>query len=247
MIKEIVNTAEQVKLETARFAKPDAVEGKKKFFKAIPGGYGEGDEFIAVANGDIRKIAKLHIDLSFSEIEKLLSSTIHEYRQTGLFTLVFQFERAAQKRFYDSGGQKAVYEFYLAHLDAVNNWDLVDLTAHYIIGTFLLDKKDRSHIYQLAETKDLWRERVAIISTFAFIRNMDFDDILNLAEKFISHQHGLIHKAVGWMLRETGNRNRLTEENFLKEHYKKMPRTMLRYAIEKFPEELRQKYLKGKI
>ena len=202
---------------------------------------------MAVPSGDIRKIAKLHIDLSFSEIEKLLSSTIHEYRQAALFILVFQFEKACKKSFYDSGKQKAVYEFYLAHLDAVNNWDLVDLTAHFIIGAFLLDKKDRSVIYQLAETKDLWRERVAIISTFAFIRNMDFTDTLNLAEKFISHKHDLIHKAIGWMLRETGNRNRLTEEIFLKKCYKQMPRTMLRYAIEKFPEELRQKYLKSEI
>lgn len=243
----MINTAAQIKLEIARLAKPEAVEGKKRFFKTLPGSYGEGDEFIAVSNGDIRKIAKIYIDLSFSEIEELLLSTIHEYRQTGLFILVFQFERAGKKRFYDAAKQEAVYEFYLAQLDAVNNWDLVDLTAHYIIGAFLLDKKDRSVIYQLAETKDLWRERVAIISTFAFIRNMDFNDTLNLAEKFISHKHDLIHKATGWMLRETGNRDRFTEENFLKKHYKKMPRTMLRYAIEKFPEELRQQYLKGKI
>ena len=247
MSKEINNTAEQVRQEMIQFAKPESANGKKKFFKAVPGGYGEGDEFIAVSNSDIRRLAKLHIDLDFSEIELLLSSRVHEFRQAGLFVLVFQFERAQKKRFYDSCVQKTVYEFYLAHLDAVNNWDLVDLTAHFIIGAFLLDKKDRSVIYQLADTKKMWRERVAIISTFAFIRNMDFNDTLNLAEKFISHKHDLIHKAVGWMLRETGNRDRLVEESFLKEHYKKMPRTMLRYAIEKFPEELRQQYLKGEI
>lgn len=243
----MINTAEKIKEDMTRFANSEAVEGKKRFFKTGPGSYGEGDEFIAVSNGDIRKIAKKNIDLCFSEIEKLLSSTIHEHRQAALFILVLQFERAGKKHFYDASKQKAVYEFYLAHLDAVNNWDLVDLSAHYIIGAFLLGKKDRSAIYQLAGTKDLWRERVAIISTFAFIRNLEFDDTLNLAEKFISHKHDLIHKATGWMLRETGKRNRLVEEIFLMKHYKKMPRTMLRYAIEKFPEALRQQYLKSEI
>ncbi|MDD5597135.1 MAG: DNA alkylation repair protein [Victivallaceae bacterium] len=235
------NTAEQVKHELSRFAKPEDAEGKKRFFKTAPGSYGEGDIFIAVSNADLRKTARRHIDLSFSELEKLLSSEIHEHRQTALFILMLQFERGGREQ------QKPVYDFYLAHLDAVNNWDLVDLSAHYIIGTFLLDKKDRSVIYRLAGTDDLWRERIAMVSTFAFIRNMDFADTLRLAENFIPHRHDLIHKAAGWMLREIGKRDFETENHFLKKHYRGMPRTMLRYAIEKFPDELRRKYLNGEI
>lgn len=242
MKNEIVNTAEALKRELSRFAKPEEVAGKKRFFKTAPGSYGEGDVFIAVSNGDIRKLAKRHIDLSFTELEKLLASEIHEYRQIALFILVLQFERAC-----DPARRKAVCDFYLAHLDAVNNWDLVDGSAHYIVGAFLLDKKDRSVIYKLAGSGNLWRERIAVISTFAFIRKLDFADTFKLAEKFLPHGHDLIHKAVGWMLREIGKRDFTAENRFLQKHYRKMPRTMLRYAIEKFPEDLRQKYLTGQI
>ena len=243
MDRKIISTAEQVILEINRFAKPEEVEGKKRFFKTAPGDYGEGDEFIAVSNGELRKIAKLHKELSFAEIEKLLDSRIHEHRQIGLFILVLKFEKSGRA----PEIQKNVYDFYLAHLGAVNNWDLVDTSAHRIIGAFLLDEKDRSVICTLADTGDLWQERVAIIATFAFIRNMDFNTTFNLAKKFLSHQHDLIHKAVGWMLREIGKRDFAAEDKFLKKHYRKMPRTMLRYAIEKFPEDLRRKYLKGEV
>lgn len=243
----IVNTAEQIKHELSRFAKPEEAAGKKRFFKTAPGAYGEGDVFIAVSNADLRKTAQCHIDLSFPELEKLLSSKIHEYRQAALFILVLQFARAGRKASYGPELQKAVCDFYLAHLAAVNNWDLVDLSAHYIVGAFLLDKKDRRIIYELAESGALWRERVAVIATFAFIRNLDFTDTFRLAEKFMAHEHDLIHKAVGWMLREIGKRDFTNETAFLRRHYRKMPRTMLRYAIEKFPEELRRKYLNGQI
>ncbi|MFA6716459.1 MAG: DNA alkylation repair protein [Victivallales bacterium] len=241
MKQESGNSAEQVKHDLSRLAKPEEVEGKKRFFKTAPGSYGEKDVFIAVSNAGLRKTAKRHMELNFFELEKLLSSEIHEHRLTALFILTLRFEKGDPKQ------QKSVHDFYLEHLDAVNNWDLVDLSAHYIIGAFLLDKKDRSVIYRLAETNNLWKERIAIVSTFAFIRNMDFADTLKLAKKFISHQHDLIHKAAGWMLREVGKRNFEIENHFLKEHYRKMPRTMLRYAIEKFPEELRQKYLNGEV
>jgi 3-methyladenine DNA glycosylase AlkD len=241
------HTAKQVKLEIDSFARPEEVEGKKRFFKVCPGGYSENDVFMGVTNGDLRKISKRYINLDFSQIEKLLSSEVHEYRQIGLFILVLRFERACKKNSYDQAEQKAVYDFYLKRLEAVNNWDLVDSSAHYIIGAFLLEKEDRSVIYELADSGDLWRERVAVISTFAFIRNNDFSDILKLAEKFLCHEHDLIHKAVGWMLREVGKRDCSAEEKFLRRNYLQMPRTMLRYAIEKFSEDLRQKYLKSKI
>ena len=244
MNNDIINTANQIEHELEQLACPEKVAHQARFFKTAPGSYGEGDKFIAVSNGNLRKIAKKHIDLDFPELEKLLASEIHETRQTALFILVAKFEKAYKKRYFDPEMQKTVYDFYLAHLDAVNNWDLVDLSAHYIVGAFLLDKKDRSAIYELADSKELWRERIAVIATFAFIRNGEFSDTLELAEKFLSHSHDLMHKAVGWMLREIGKRDQAIEEEFLKKHYRQMPRTMLRYAIERFPEELRQEYLK---
>lgn len=244
MNNDIINTAKQVEYELDQMACPEDVANKERFFKTAPGSYGEGDKFIAISNGDLRKIAKKHIDLDFPELEKLLASEIHETRQTALFILVAKFQRACKKRYFNPETQENVYDFYLAHLDAVNNWDLVDLSSHHIIGAFLLDQKDRSVIYKLADSKELWHERIAVISTFAFIKNGKFDDTLKLAEKFLTHSHDLMHKAVGWMLREIGKRDQAIEEEFLKKHYRKMPRTMLRYAIERFPEELRQEYLK---
>jgi 3-methyladenine DNA glycosylase AlkD len=244
MNKDIINTAKQVEYELEQLACPEEVANKKRFFKTAPGSYGEGDKFIAVSNGDLRKIAKKYLDLDFTELGKLLASEIHETRQTALFILVAKYDKAGKNHSYNPEMQKTVHNFYLEHLDAVNNWDLVDLSAHYIMGAFLLEKKDRSAIYKLADSKELWRERIAVIATFAFIREGEFDDTLRLAEKFLAHPHDLLHKAVGWMLREIGKRNQAIEEEFLKKHYLQMPRTMLRYAIERFPEKLRQEYLR---
>jgi 3-methyladenine DNA glycosylase AlkD len=174
------------------------------------------------------------------DIQKLLDSPIHEHRLTGLFILTYKFEKAS------NNAQKIIYDFYLKNTKAINNWDLVDCSAHKIVGDYLIDK-DRSILYKLAQSKNLWEQRIAIVATFAFIRNKDFEDCLNLAEIFLTHKHDLIHKAVGWMLREVGKKDELVLVSFLNPNYQKMPRTMLRYAIEKFPENIRKKYLKDMI
>ena len=172
---------------------------------------------------------------------KLLNDLVHEYRLTALFTMVLKFEKAK-----DPSEKEEVVDAYLKNIENVNNWDLVDSSCYKIIGPWLINK-DKSLLYEYAGSDDLWKQRIAIITTLHFIRNRQFDDTLKLAEILLSHEHDLIHKAVGWMLREVGNRDFETEYNFLIMHYSKMPRTMLRYAIEKFDEALRQKFLKGEI
>lgn len=218
-------------------------DSSRWFFKTGPGEYGEGDEFIGVRVPDQRKVTKKYKELELSEIQKLLDSPIHEHRLTALFILITQYERAKSDR-----EKEAIYNMYLQDVanGNVNNWDLVDSSAHKIVGRHLMDRP-RDILYKLAQSKNLWEQRVSIISTFWFIKNDQFGNTLLIAEKLLKHEHDLIHKAVGWMLREIGNRDYVVEEEFLKKHYNKMPRTMLRYAIEKFPESTRQKYLKGEI
>lgn len=212
-----------------------------QFFRAVPGGYGEGDQFIGVAVPVQRTVAKkFYKEINMEELTELLSDPIHEHRQTALFMMVYRFEKA------DSVGKKALVDMYLENLDFVNNWDLVDASAEKILGAHLFDK-DRAILYKLAGTKRLWRERVAIIATFYFIRKGQYEDTLRIAEVLLHHPHDLIHKAVGWMLREVGNRDLETEMHFLKKHYQQMPRTMLRYAIEKFEPEVREAFLKGRV
>jgi 3-methyladenine DNA glycosylase AlkD len=174
-----------------------------------------------------------------SEIVRLLRSSIHEERLVALLILVRAFSKG------DSVLQKKIYGLYLKNTKYINNWDLVDLTAPNIVGTFLLDKS-RKPLYDLARSNDLWRRRISIMATFAFIKQNDFDDTLRLSIMLLADDHDLIHKAAGWMLREIGKRSLCAEEQFLKRYYKKMPRTMLRYAIERFPEAKRKKYLNGK-
>lgn len=213
------------------------------FFKTGKGEYGEGDKFIGVKVPDQRKVAKKFLSNSeLSDILKLLESSIHEHRLTALFLLVGKYEKAK-----DEQVKREIVDFYLKHIEHVNNWDLVDSSAHKILGPWLIDKKDRSILYELAKSGNLWKERVAVIATFAFIYKNDFADSLKIAEALIEHEHDLIHKAVGWMLREVGKKNEKVEKEFIKKHYKTMPRTMLRYAIEKFDKETRKKYLEGKI
>ena len=210
-----------------------------RFFKTGVGQYGEGDVFIGITVPDQRKVAKEYYKtLNLNDIQELLNSEIHEHRLTGLMVLEMQFKKA------DPQKQTEIVDFYLKNLSRINNWDLVDGSAPYILGNYLLIK-DRSIIYKLAASGILWQERIAILATFAFIKHGDFDDTLNLAEIFLSHKHDLMHKATGWMLREIGKKNRFILENFLKLHYKSMPRTMLRYAIERFEPEVRQNILKG--
>ena len=224
------------------------------FFKTGKGEYGEGDIFLGLYVGDTRKIAKKYSGISFSEVEQLLKSKIHEERLCSLLILVEKFQKAEEQPLNllekDSSKQKVeqkrIAEFYLNNTKKVNNWDLVDLSADKILGEFLFDK-NKAVLFKLAKSDNLWEKRISIISTFAFIKKNRFKETLEISEILLKDEHDLIHKAVGWMLREIGKRDLAVEEKFLKKHYKKMPRTMLRYAIEKFPETKRKAYLHGKV
>ena len=207
------------------------------FFKTGKGEYGEGDIFLGITVPEQRKVAKNFLKLKTSEIQKLLNSKIHEHRLVALLILAERYKRGDDKE------KKEIVKLYLKNTKKINNWDLVDLSSHCILGDYLLDK-DRKILYALARSRNLWEKRIAVISTFAFIRVNDFKDSLKISEILINDKHDLIHKAVGWMLREIGKRDQKVEEKFLLRYYKTMPRTMLRYAIEKFPEKKRQFYLK---
>lgn len=232
----------QIKDDLSCYADNEKAEFLPKFFNAFPGGYGEGDLFLGIRVPDQRKIArKYYKSISLEAVEKLLQEPIHEYRLTALIIMVYKFEKAKTEE-----EKKAIVDLYLDNLEHVNNWDLVDTSADKILGAYLFDK-NRSILYELAKTNHLWSQRIAIIATLYFIRHNQFSDTLEIAKILLNHHHDLIHKAVGWMLREVGNRDFETEFEFLKAHYKQMPRTMLRYAIEKFEPELRQKFLTGSI
>ncbi len=208
------------------------------FFKTGEGEYGEGDVFLGLSSRQIKDLAKKYLkEIDFDNLQKLLNSGIHEHRMIVLRILVLKYEKG------DSSERKRVFNFYLKNTKNINNWDLVDVSAHKIIGHYLLDK-DRKMVYKLARSKNLWEKRISIISTFSFIKENDFEDSLKISEILLNDDHDLIHKAVGWMLREIGKRDQKREEMFLKKYYKKMPRTMLRYAIEKFDDRKRKIYLK---
>lgn len=207
----------------------------QRFFKTGRGEYGEGDVFIGLTVPQQRELAKKYVDLNFEDIKKLLSNKIHEYRLTGYLILVYKYEKVETK--------KDVVDFYLNNVRHANNWDLIDCVADKILGSYLIDK-DKKVLYEFAKSEDLWKKRISIISTFTFIKNNQFDDTLKIAEILLNDKHDLIHKAVGWMLREVGKRDLVVEERFLKKHYKNMPRTMLRYAIERFDSNKREFYLK---
>ena len=210
------------------------------FFKTGPGDYAEGDCFIGVKVPQIRVVAKRFKDISLKETITLLKSDIHEERLAALLILIAKYAKE------DDAGKKKIYELYLRNTNCINNWDLVDLSAEHIVGSFLRDRS-RKPIYALAKSKVLWERRIAALSTYHYIKNGDFNDTLRIARMLINDREDLIHKAMGWMLREVGKRDINAEERFLKKYYKKMPRTMLRYAIERFPEPRRQAYLKGQI
>lgn len=212
------------------------------FFKSQPGEYGEGDQFLGIIVPEQRNIAKTYFrDISLDEISEMLQNPFHEVRLTALMMLVYRFEKLKSE-----SERKEIVNFYLSHLQFVNNWDLVDSSCNQILGAFF-HKKDKSLFYELADSGKLWSQRVAMISSMFWIKKDDFADALRLAEKLKNHPHDLMHKAVGWMLREIGKRDFEVEYEFLKRHYSTMPRTALRYAIEKFPEDLRQDFLKGRI
>ncbi len=214
-----------------------------RFFKTGKGHYGEGDTFIGVRVPDCRKVASTFLDTSLSELQHSLDSPIHEERLTALIILVEKYKKAKSEK-----EQKELVDFYLKNKARVNNWDLVDASTDKILGKYLVEKgkKEREILYSLAHSSHLWDRRIAIVSTFAFIRKDQFRDTFALCELLLSDKHDLIHKACGWMLREVGKRDEPALEGFLKKHSKKMPRTMLRYAIERFPEKKRKAYLVGK-
>lgn len=207
-----------------------------RFFKTQKGEYGEGDIFLGITVPIQRMIAKKFKDLPLSDIEKLLQSKIHEHRLIALFILILKYKKA------DSKNQDKIIKIYLKNLNFVNNWDLVDSSAPYLLGAYLLNRK-KDLLYKLAKSKDLWKKRIAMMSTYAFIKNHQFIDALKIAEILIKDEHDLIHKAVGWMLREVGNRDLKAEKSFLDKYYKSMSRTMLRYALEKLNPKLKRYYL----
>ena len=216
---------------------PAIAAHSQRFFKTGKGEYGEGDRFLGIRVPVIRKQAKQFKALPLGETRRLLRSPYHEARLCALFILVQRFARDADSR-------RAIYEMYLGNTAYINGWDLVDGSAPQIVGGYLADRSRRP-LYRLVRSNSLWERRIAIMATLTFIRARDFADTLALAAELLADEEDLIHKAVGWMLREVGNRHRPTEEGFLEQHYRDMPRTMLRYAIEKFPERRRQQYLKG--
>jgi|SRR3989344_525978 len=203
-----------------------------RFFKTGKGQYGEGDLFIGITLPDLRNVCKKYLDISFEDLSKLISSKYHEYRLAALIILTLKFKNNPEE----------VYNFYLKNTKFINNWDLVDVSAHLIVGKYLFDK-DKKILYKLAKSENLWEKRIAIISTLYFIGNKQFEDTFKISEILLNDKHDLIHKAIGWMLREVGKKDLKQEEEFLNKHYKKMPRTTLRYAIERFEKNKKEFYM----
>jgi 3-methyladenine DNA glycosylase AlkD len=221
-------------------ASPEVAANLQRFFKTGPGQYGEGDVFLGIKVPQLRELAKQHRDADLATITTLLESRYHEERMLAL-VLLMQFYQAG-----DEAARQDAYDLYLGHTHRINNWDLVDVSAPRIVGRHL-QERPRKILYELARSPSLWERRIAILASAWFIRLDDFDDTLKIAGILLRDEHDLMHKAVGWMLREVGKRNLAAEEAFLKKHYRDMPRTMLRYAIERFPEPHRQDYLQGAI
>src|SRR3989344_1292380 len=224
---------DQLKKEFRKAASPEKARIYTRFFKTGKGEYGEGDQFIGLTVPEQRALARKYVDLPLADVQELLKSRIHEHRLTALIILVYRFDKTKDKK---------IVDFYLKNIRYSNNWDLIDCVADKILGEYLLDK-DRSILYRFVESDSLWERPIAILTTFQFIKNRQFEDTLKIAEILLNDDHDLIHKAVGWMLREVGKRNQAVEEGFLRKHYRKMPRTMLRYAIERFTKEKKRFYM----
>jgi len=227
---------DQIKKDLSQLSDPERAKNLSWFFKTGKGQYGEGDVFLGITVPEQRKVAKKYIDLSLNDLQELLNSEIHEHRFTALVILISKYRKA------EESSKKEIFDFYLRNTKNINNWDLVDLSAPRIIGDYLLNK-DRTTLFKLARSNILWERRISILSTFTFIDNCDFEDALSISELLLHDEHDLIHKAVGWALREIGKRDQNVEEKFLTKHYPNVPRTMLRYAVEKFDEKKRKKYL----
>jgi 3-methyladenine DNA glycosylase AlkD len=236
----MTNSATAISKELRALASPETATNLQRFFKTGPGQYGEGDAFLGIKVPPMRALAKQHRDTGLKTIATLLDSRFHEERFFALLLLMQFYQHGTDE------DQAAAYDLYLAHTHRVNNWDLVDVSAPHIVGRHL-QERPRQLLHQLARSSSLWEKRIAIIATLHFIRMNDFDDTLHIAEALLQDEHDLMHKAAGWMLREVGKRDLAAEEDFLKQHYRDMPRTMLRYAIERFPEPKRKNYLHGKV
>lgn len=234
-------TLDALKAELKGLADEKKAAGYSRFFKTAPGEYGHGDRFYGITVPVQRKLAKKYQGLTFQELSRLLSSKIHEERFLALAILVLNFQKAEKSA--ASPEKERIYTYYLDHVEFINNWDLVDTSAPHIVGTYLLGK-DRGVLYEFARSNHLWKKRISILSTLAFIRAGEFQDTIDIAKILLKDEHDLIHKAVGWMLREMGIRNKKLLQAFLKDHLSQMPRTMLRYAIEKFPEKERKAFLR---
>jgi len=231
---------EKLRKELRRHTNPEKAKILQRFFKTGSGQYGAGDIFLGITVPQQRKVAKKFSgEISIEEIGELLKSDIHEERLVALLILVDKFEKGSEDI------RDLIYHFYLENASRVNNWDLVDLTAPNIVGKYLLKKRDRGVLYYLVKSKNLWERRISIVATFSFIRAGQFDDTLRISEELLSDEHDLIHKAVGWMLREVGKRDEVRLEKFLIKNYDLLPRTTLRYAIERFEEGKRKRFLRG--
>ncbi len=237
--RKTLSSARQVSAALRRFASAKRAKVSIWFFKTGPGEYGEGDKFLGISVPDTRRVVGEALGLAEPEIVKLLKSPWHEERLAGLLITVGHYKCAAT-----DGEREKVFRFYLKHLRHVNNWDLVDATASSLVGAHLLTKKARrTQLYRWARSKIMWQRRIAIVATGAFIRAGQYADTLKLAKLYLADTHDLMHKATGWMLREVGKKDRKVLEDFLRRHAAVMPRTMLRYAIERFPETRRRYYL----
>ncbi len=226
-----------IKEELEAIANPGKAVVLQRFFRTGKGEYGEGDMFLGITVPETREIAKKFVNISLTGLEQSLYSRMHEERLAALLVLVEKYKKGNEKE------KKQAVDFFLRHRRQVNNWDLVDLTADKILGAYL-EGREKSLLYRLAKSGSVWGRRIAVISTFHFIKKNHFKETFKIAEMLLNDKHDLIHKAVGWMLREIGKRDRKAERAFLEKHYRKMPRTMLRYAIEKFPEKERKKLMK---
>lgn len=230
-------SAQEIKNKLIAFGNAEKAHHSSYFFKTAKGQYGYGDKFIGCTVPETRSVAKQHLGLSLTENKILLDDEMHECRLCALIILTEQFKMANEI------DKSEILNFYLANTNRINNWDLVDLSAYKIVGEWFKNREDRSQLYLLADSELLWDQRIAIVSTYTFIHNGDFIDILKLSEKFLTHKHDLIHKACGWMLREVGKKDEAVLISFLDKHSVRMPRTMLRYSIERLPQDLKKHYL----
>src|SRR5690606_36575192 len=239
-MSEISPAVEEIEKELRELGDPEVAAFLARFFKTGPGEYGEGDRFLGIRVPVLRKLARKHRSLELSDCRALLVSPYHEARVLALLILVRAYDRGDEER------RDAIYRLYLDHAAHVNNWDLVDCSAEHIVGRHL-EAGDKMVLYGLARSSSVWERRIAIMATFCYVKAGYFEATLRIADMLLLDPHDLIHQRVGWMLREVGKRDRAAAEAFLRPRYRRMPRTILRYAFERYPEDLRQRYLRGEV